>query len=38
MPYESQKDNQNHAVTMDFRFDRINVEIYNGLVTKSNIG
>jgi len=34
----TRNDNQNYAITMDYRFDRINVEIDNGLVTKSYIG
>lgn len=34
----TRRDSENYIITMDIRFDRINVEIDNGLVTKSKIG
>jgi hypothetical protein len=32
------RDDENFAVTMDYRINRINLEIDNGLVTKTFIG
>ena len=32
------RDDENFAVTMDYRLDRINLEIDNGVVTKASIG
>ena len=32
------RDDENYAVTMDYRINRINLEIDNGLVTKTYIG
>ena len=32
------RDDENFAVTMDYRINRINLEIDNGLVTKTHIG
>ena len=32
------RDDENFAVTMDYRINRINLEIDNGLVTKTSIG
>jgi hypothetical protein len=32
------RDDENYAITMDYRLDRINLEIDNGLVTKTYIG
>lgn len=34
----TREDSTNYMVTMDMRFDRINVQIDNGLITKCNIG
>jgi hypothetical protein len=34
----TRRDSEKYIGTMDLRFDRINVEIDNGLVTKSNVG
>ena len=32
------EDSNKYAITMDFRFDRINLWIHNGLITKCDIG
>lgn len=32
------EDDKNYIMTMDFRFDRINVEVDNGVVTKCDVG
>ena len=32
------RDDENYAITMDYRLDRINLEIDNGIVTKTYIG
>jgi len=32
------EDNNNFALTMDLRFDRIDVQIDSGIVTKCNVG
>lgn len=32
------EDSKNYIITMDLRFDRINLEIDNGIITKCNIG
>jgi hypothetical protein len=32
------EDSNNYAITMDLRFDRINLEIDKGLITKCDIG
>jgi hypothetical protein len=32
------EDSINYVITMDFRFDRINLEIDNGVITKCDIG
>ena len=32
------EDSKNYAIYMDFRFDRVNVEIDNGIVTSCDIG
>ena len=34
----SREDSNNYAITMDLRFDRINLEIDKGLITKCDIG
>jgi hypothetical protein len=34
----SREDNNNFPLTMNMRFDRIDIELDNGLVTKSKIG
>lgn len=34
----SREDNNNFTLTMNMRFDRIDIELDNGLVTKSKIG
>lgn len=34
----SREDNNNFSLTMNMRFDRIDIELDNGLVTKSKIG
>ena len=34
----TRRDGENYAMTMDYRIDRINLEIDNGIVTKSSIG
>ena len=34
----TKEDNESYICTMDFRFDRINIEIINGNVIKSSIG
>ncbi len=32
------KDGESFVVTMDFRFDRINIEVENDIITKCNLG
>ena len=32
------EDSNNYAITMDLRFNRINLEIDNGIITKCDIG
>lgn len=32
------EDSNNYIITMDLRFDRINLEIDNGIITKCDIG
>jgi hypothetical protein len=32
------QDSNNYAITMDLRFNRINLEIDNGIITKCDIG
>jgi hypothetical protein len=34
----TREDSINYVVTMDLRFDRINLQLDNGVVTKCNIG
>lgn len=34
----ARRDDENYALTMDYRIDRINLEIDNGIVTKTSIG
>jgi|LakMenEpi03Aug12_release.lakeMendotaPanAssembly.Ray.scaffolds.fasta_scaffold2991336_2 hypothetical protein len=34
----TREDSNNYAITMDLRFDRINLEIDKGLITKCDIG
>ena len=34
----TKEDDNGYIITCDFRIDRINVELYNGLVTKADIG
>ena len=34
----TREDSNNHIITCDLRFDRINVEIDNGIITKCNLG
>lgn len=34
----TREDSNNYVVIMDLRFDRINLEIDKGIITKSNIG
>lgn len=32
------EDSKNYAITMDFRFNRVNLYIENGMIIKSDIG
>ena len=34
----TRRDDENYAMTMDYRINRINLEIDNGIVTKTSIG
>ena len=34
----TRRDDENYAMTMDYRINRINMEIDNGIVTKTSIG
>lgn len=34
----TRRDDENYPMTMDYRIDRINLEIDNGIVTKTSIG
>lgn len=34
----TREDSNNYVITMDFRFDRINLELDKGIITKCDIG
>lgn len=34
----TREDSNNYAITLDLRFDRINLELDNGIITKCDIG
>ena len=34
----TREDSNNYVITMDLRFDRINLELDNGIITKCDIG
>ena len=34
----TREDSSNYVITMDLRFDRINLELDNGIITKCDIG
>ena len=34
----TREDSNNYAITMDFRFDRINLELDKGIISKCDIG